>query len=306
MNQEEFERKTRAVFDPIHKSQGEDSYIFSRLPGLLSTDYLKVDKDWFVGKICLDAGCGSNANTTYAMLHMGARKVYALDLDSGTGNTILESVPKHLEEFEGRYRLDLGNVLSMQYADDFFDFTHCSGVLHHTLDVYQGLKELARVTKKGGTLYVMINGQGGVVREITNLLRERYLADAQFQSFIDNLDRERLVTIFQWIVSEMGAHGDEMADKVPDSLLRGLFDRDLVLTIKDRIQSPVYHEHTEEELVNWLTDHGFTGVERLTRYPRYKNIRRFLSPLYNRYDHEIARLLYGSGLIQLKAIKAAG
>ena len=305
MNQEEFERKTRAVFDPIHESQGEDAYIFSRLAGLLSTDYLRVEKDWFVGKICLDAGCGSNANATYAMLHMGARKVYALDLDSGTGNTILESVPKRLEEFDGRYRLDLGNVLSLHYADDFFDFTHCSGVLHHTRDVYQGLEELARVTKKGGTLYVMMNGKGGLFREISNLLRKIYSEEAQFQSFIDNLDSARLVKIFQGIVFEMGAHGDEMADKVPDSLLRELFDQDLALTIKDRIQSPVYHEHTEEELVDWLTDHGFTGVERLTRYPPYSNIRRFLSPLYNRYDHEIARLLHGSGVIQLKAIKAA-
>ena len=72
----------------------------------------------------------------------------------------------------------------------------------------------------------------------------------------------------------------------------------------DRVTAPAYHEHSEEELTQALYEAGFTTVQRLTRYPKMTNIRRFLSPLYERYDSKFARLFYGSGAVQLKAIKS--
>lgn len=306
MVSDSFEQKTRKIFDELHRSQGDDPYIFNRLVSLLSTEYLKVEDDWFIGKTCLDAGCGSNANATYSMLSMGAEKVYSFDLDSGTGTTILDTVPAQLQEFEDRYELSLGNVLDLHYPDNSFDFVHCSGVLHHSKDVYRGLGELARVTKSGGTLYFMLNGKGGLVREFLNFLRQKYDDDPEFRSLIDGLHEDQFAEAHQWIISEMAEHGDDFGQQIPVGLLEQLFDRDLVLSIQDRIKSPVYHEHTEEELVDWLNDNGFTDIERLSRYPRYKNVRRFLSPLYFQYNHPLARLLYGSGAVQLKAIKLSG
>ena len=287
----------------MHQAQGEDPYIFKRLVSLLSTEYLEVEDDWFVGKTCLDAGCGSNANATYSMMSMGAEKVHAFDLDPGHGPTILDTVPDRLQEFEGRYELSLGNVLDLHYPDELFDFVHCSGVLHHSQDVYQGLRELARVTKPGGTLYVMLNGKGGLIREFLNFLRQKYDADPEFRSLIDDLHEDQFTETHQWIISEMIQNGDDLGQQIPQGLLEQLFDRDLVLSIKDRIQAPVYLEHTEEELVDWFNNNGFQSVQRLSRYPQYRNVRRFLSPLYFRYDHPLARLLYGSGAVQLKGTK---
>ena len=305
MNRQQFEQSTRTVFDEIHRAQGDDQAIFKRLTGLLNTEYLGVEDDWFTNKICLDAGCGSNANATYSMLSMGAKKVYAFDLDPGSGDTVLDTVPKYLSEFEGRYELRLSNVLDMDYLDDFFDFSNCAGVLQHTADLYQGMRELARVTKPGGTLYMLINGKGGLIRDITNLLRDKYHDDDGFRFFIDNLNEQRFSEIADWISSEMAAHDDDMGERVSMELLRTLFDQDLVLTIKDRIAAPVYHEFSEEEIVEWLTDNGFHHVERLSRYPRYKNVRRFLSPLYNSYGHELSKMLFGSGQMGIKAVKGA-
>lgn len=51
------------------------------MTSLLNTEYLKLDKNYFHGKICLDAGCGSMGNATHSMLRMGAKKVYAMDLE---------------------------------------------------------------------------------------------------------------------------------------------------------------------------------------------------------------------------------
>ena len=272
----------------------------------MTTEYLKVPPNWFTGKICLDAGCGSNANGTHAMLSMGAEKVYAFDLDPGAGDTILESVPPFLQGFEGKYELSLDNVLDMDFPDGFFDYTHCAGVLHHTGDVLQGLRELARVTKQDGTLYVLVNGVGGLARDFTELLRQKYQDDGEIKALIDDLDADTLASAARWMLSEMTSYGDGIGEQIPESLISQMFDRDLVLTIKDRILSPVYHQIPEQELVTWLKDHGFTNVTRLARYPTYRNIRRFLSPFYNVHDHWLARLVFGEGAMGFKATKKAG
>ncbi|MDY0096172.1 MAG: class I SAM-dependent methyltransferase [Candidatus Vecturithrix sp.] len=294
-----FERRTREIFHALHKQQGENAQIFQRLTALLSPAYLQVPEDFFHGKICLDAGCGSNANATYSMLQQGAARVYAFDLD----DTIFETVPRHLQAFEGKYVLSTDNVLQMRFENNFFDVVHCSGVLHHTADLFAGLKELARVTKPGGLLYIMTYGKGGLIRDIVTYLRGKYQQDQQFANFVDTLDAAFFTDLFQMILCSMQAHGDDLARQISPEIMHTLFDEDLVLTIKDRITAPAYHEHDADELISALREYGFAEITRLTRYPEFTNIRRFLSPFYEQYDSEFAGLLYGSGSIQLKAVK---
>jgi len=294
------ENETRKIFHDIHCEQISNPVIFERLTELLSTEYLGVGSNFFLEKICLDAGCGSNANATYGMLQSGAKKVYAFDLNK----TILEEVPEKLDKFAGQYELTIGNLLNLQYEDNFFDFVHCSGVVHHSNDVFQSLTELTRVLKNGGLLYTVINGQGGIIREITNLLRDKYRTDDHFKRLIDDLNSNDFKDFFEWISIEMKSQGDPFFNKISLSFIETLFDQDLILTIKDRITAPVYEEHSEEELVDWFKNNGFAQIERLVRYPKYNGLRRFLSPLYYRYEHKFSRLLYGTGSIQLKVTKA--
>ncbi len=301
MKRQELERETRRIFHKIHTSQGNAPEIFNRLTSLLSCDYLEVKKDFFKNKVCLDAGCGSNANATFSMLKMGAKKVYAFDLDK----TILKSVPKFLHGFEGRYDLGTGNVLNMDYPDNFFDFVLCVGVLHHTANAMQGLKELARVTKKNGVLHITIQGKGGLVKEITDFLRDKYTKDAQFKKIIDGLEEKHFLRLWEWMSKIMEEQGDLIAGKISPAIIKELFNKDLVLTIKDRITAPTYDRYTEKEIKGWLEDNGFIKIKRLTRYPDIKNIRRFLCPFYYEFDNEFSRMLYGDGQIQIKATKAA-
>lgn len=300
MERVELEKKTRKIFHALHTEQGDEKYIFDRLSTLLSPEFLKVDADYFKGKVCLDAGCGSNANATWNMLSMGAEKVYAFDLDE----TVIHSVPKYLKKFEGKYEVCIGNVLNINFPDNYFNFVHCAGVLHHSADVYKGLSELMRVTESGGILYFDVYGKGGLVRDMTTFFRTKYSNDKEFRDLIDNLNEEALSEFFQWIITVMSEKDDALAKKAPMSLIKELFDKDLVLTIKDRIQAPVYYENTEEELVLWLKENGFEKIERITKYPHYKNVRRFLSPLYEQYDNKFSRIFYGSGQVQLKAVKS--
>ena len=260
---------------------------------------MQVEKGFFVNKICLDAGCGSNANATYAMLSMGAKKVYCFDLDS----SIYETIPNILSKFNGRYELGICNVLNMKYPDNFFDFVHCAGVLHSTHNPFKGLKELARVTKKSGILYIHVTGKGGLITDITDFLRRKYTTNDEFKSFIKDISPASFEKMFRFIFTIMEEKEDKYANKISPNVIKELFDKDLILTIRDRIQTPIYHQIPETKLIDWLRNNGFSNIQRLSRYPKYKNIRRFLSPFYDKYDNKFSRFLYGDGNIQIKAIK---
>lgn len=300
MKSDQIEKKTRTLFHGIHKKQAGNDEVFSRLVSLLSPEYLQESPDFFKQKICLDAGCGSNANATHSMLLQGAEKVYAFDLDE----SIFETAPSKLQSFEGKYELSVDNVLHTKYPDDFFDVVHCSGVLHHSTDVYKGMEELVRVTKPGGMLITMTYGKGGIIRDIATLLREKYQQDEAFRELIDTLDADVFKDFFEVLFKGMKAHGDSYLDRISQKDVLDLFDEDLALTIIDRIAAPLYLEHSEQELTDAFHRYGCTTVKRLKRYPVLHNIRRFLSPLYYDYESKYARLLYGDGAVQLKAIKS--
>lgn len=305
MNEDEieFNKKTRKVFHDIHVEQNKDDAIYNRLVALLSTDYLGVEKDYFNGKICLDAGCGSNANGAFAILSLGAKKVHAFDLDE----SFIPTARERLKPFEEKFELSPDNVLHTKFEDNKFDFIHCSGVLHHTgKPVIAGLNELSRILKPGGQLYFMVLGVGGLLHEFNYVLRRKYRTDEKFKSLIDNLDEIQIRKFILSIVSSMMDHNDDLIKSFSGKtamILENLFDKDLALTIKDRIQAPVYTESSEFELREWLEENGFKDIRRLKRYPKYSNVRRFLAPLYYEYNSQWARLFYGEGLIQIIATK---
>jgi SAM-dependent methyltransferase len=212
-----------------------------------------------------------------------------------------------LEAFQGRYTLVSGDVQALTFETEQFDFVHCSGVVHHLETPAQGFAELARVTRPGGRLYVGIMGaSNGILYAWVNLLREKYQQDEVFRQIVDNMSAEQLMWWVEWILVERRTH-EETTPK-EEAFFRSLFDRDLVLTIKDRLQAPTWNEFafTEAQVRDWYVAAGFAEVERVTRYPRgIGNVRRFLAPLYHRYENPLARLLFGDGFIQLVGKKAA-
>lgn len=295
--------KTRAVYDGLHREQLEDEAIFARLTELTTPAYFGVAEDYFRDKLVLDAGCGNNANAAYALLQAGARHVWALDV----GEEWMHTARVALEAFQGRYTLVSGDVQALTFETKQFDFVHCSGVVHHLETPAQGFAELARVTRPGGRLYVGIMGaSNGILYAWVNLLREKYQQDEVFRQIVDNLSAEQLMWWVEWILVERRTH-EETTPK-EEAFFRSLFDRDLVLTIKDRLQAPTWNEFafTEAQVRDWYVAAGFAEVERVTRYPRgIGNVRRFLAPLYHRYENPLARLLFGDGFIQLVGKKAA-
>lgn len=123
--------------------------------------------DFFTGKRCLDAGCGGG-RYSIAMALMGASSVVGLDVGAaGLEDARRRCTTIGLQNVEFRE----GSVLELPFKDEEFDFACCSGVLHHTVGVETGLRELNRVLKPGGSLYLLLYGAGGLYWPLNLVMR---------------------------------------------------------------------------------------------------------------------------------------
>lgn len=103
------------------------------------------------GGTVLDAGCGNGDYTRLALRH-GAR-VWAFDLSPGmVAATERRLAAAGLEPKEVR----VASVVDIPYPDDRFDVVLCFAVIDHVPDEHRldAVRELVRVLKPGGTLYI--------------------------------------------------------------------------------------------------------------------------------------------------------
>ena len=120
--------------------------------------HLPLNRDFFEGKLCLDAGSGSG-RATHSMLALGADRVCSIDAGEGCVRNTLE----RNREFADRLEVKLASVLEIPYPDESFDFVFCDGVLHHTTGPERGFSELVRVLKPGGEIVMGVYGRGGLM-----------------------------------------------------------------------------------------------------------------------------------------------
>jgi ubiquinone/menaquinone biosynthesis C-methylase UbiE len=90
-----------------------------------------------------------------------------------------------------------GSTTRLPFDDESFDFVASNGVIMHleTEDLAsQALRELSRVTKKGGYLYCYsgVDKPGLVDRYISPAFRKAYAENEDFKCFIDNIDHEKI------------------------------------------------------------------------------------------------------------------
>jgi uncharacterized protein YbaR (Trm112 family)/ubiquinone/menaquinone biosynthesis C-methylase UbiE len=112
-----------------------------------------IEKDFFRGKVVLDAGCGKGRHI-YLTSHFGARTVIGIE------------VGEAIEVAYANTR-DLNNVHLIQ-ADIYhpplrraFDYIYSIGVLHHLPKPEDGFKSLSGLLKSSGTISVWVYGREG-------------------------------------------------------------------------------------------------------------------------------------------------
>jgi len=228
---ENVEHKTGSYYGNLFKGFDDEHY-FNETLVLLKTRLERNNFDFkFVkGKTALDQGCGGGRYTV-ALKNLGLSKVVGLDC-SETG--IMDAKERlKLYDIENVF-FDVGSVLEMKYDDNYFDFVFSNGVLHHTLSIEKGIKELIRVLKPNGKGWLyLINKPGGIFWDMVEVLRP-------------------------------------MMKNVPYNFVRESFrimgvPTNKIFHILDHIMVPINVRLTSSEIINMLAKHGAIDIVRLER-----------------------------------------
>jgi SAM-dependent methyltransferase len=115
-----------------------------------------VDRNQWMDKRVLDVGCGQGTLLNY-LPRLGAT-VFGLDLSPVS----LYRAAAGAEELghSDRVYLTAGNAEGLPFSDDCFDAVLSFGVLHHTENTTEGVREIWRVLKPGGLALVMLYRTG--------------------------------------------------------------------------------------------------------------------------------------------------
>ena len=169
---------TQTVYGNLWKDLNDD-YVNNESKNVLLNIFEKNNQsiDLIKNKSVLDMGCGSG-RFTIALAQLGAQMVTGIDLGK-TGISIGRKISEKLNLKNIKF-LE-GNVNSLPFENDSFDFVFSKGVLHHTGNLNKGLDEYHRVLKKGGNGFLYLYGSGGLfwnsrikMREVMKLIPMNY------------------------------------------------------------------------------------------------------------------------------------
>ncbi|MCU0289514.1 MAG: class I SAM-dependent methyltransferase, partial [Acidobacteria bacterium] len=111
---------------------------------------LDINENDLFNKAFLDVGCG-HGEIELALGHLPIN-IFAVDL-SYSVDMILESIPK---DTLAHYHIIQANAHYLPFKDEIFDFVYSDGVLHHTSDTKKGVKEITRLVRENGKLFIMV------------------------------------------------------------------------------------------------------------------------------------------------------
>ncbi len=151
MQPHDYSQLTREIYHKQHTAIANDQVAMDRFINMFTYEYFGVDKNFFKEKKILDAGCGNTAKVIIAMHRLGAQDIHGFDLGHEFIPVATESLKRQGVPLTN-VSLKSGNLLSIPYPDESFDFVICHGVLLHLNnyeEVRQAFSELARVTKSG-------------------------------------------------------------------------------------------------------------------------------------------------------------
>jgi ubiquinone/menaquinone biosynthesis C-methylase UbiE len=127
-----------------------------------------INREVFRGKKCLDAGCGGGRGSIF-MAQSGAREVTGVDLSP---TNVASSRKRAAQKGFTNLHFEQQSLMDLPFEDESFDIVWCNGVLHHIADPDAGLREITRVLKKDGWMWLYLYGSGGIYWYTVDWIRE--------------------------------------------------------------------------------------------------------------------------------------
>ncbi len=146
----------------------------------------------FEGKRCLDAGCGGGRGSIL-MAEAGASEVVGIDLsETNVATSRMRAEQRGLDQCT----FQQASLLEVPFEDESFDVVWSNGVLHHTDDPDLTLREITRVLKPGGWMWLYLYGSGGIywymVDWVRDLLVDVDVRDAIYQLRLQDVPIRRI------------------------------------------------------------------------------------------------------------------
>ena len=138
------------------KSLNDDRFKFAEKS---LTEFMKSD---LKGKSFIDIGCGSGL-FSYTALNLGASRVVSFDIDPFSVQCCRYLYDKANKP--NNWEISEGSILNKEFVSKFgeFDVVYSWGVLHHTGDMWEAIRNSANLVKYGGYYYIAIyNKRGGL------------------------------------------------------------------------------------------------------------------------------------------------
>ncbi len=166
-NLNDSEIKTGALFGNLFTAYDDQSFLQSVELFVQRFRDNKFDVSWFQNKRCLDAGCGGG-RYSIALQKLGAQSVVGVDIThEGIEDARRRAASLDCENIEFRE----ASVEALPFADDSFDCVIFSGVLMHTKEPVEVIREMHRVLRKNGMLYALVYATEGLRWPLVQMLR---------------------------------------------------------------------------------------------------------------------------------------
>ena len=147
MSQKDIFSSVNEMYELVPFPQYDHDERVHNLPDeILRYKYLNIDSK-MKGARMLDVGCGTGDRSILVAKHYKVKELVGLDACKNS----LEIASKVAQEEAYPFFTPVnGSLFEIPFQDNYFDIVVSWGVLHHTGDPFEGLKEMKRVCKEGG------------------------------------------------------------------------------------------------------------------------------------------------------------
>jgi len=227
------EKSTGNIYDSLFTSYSKEQFEESVDLFFMRHKMWNIDLNWFKGKTCLDAGCGGG-RFVVALSRCGAEKVCGIDVSL---DAIKAAQTRAKERGFNMVEFKNASVLAIPYPDKSFDYVLCSGVILLTPDPFKAFRELCRVLKPGGKMFLSVYGKGGLKWFVNDVFRYTICKIVSFKIM------ERVFKFF-------GVPANKRYN------------------ILDNLYTPYTKRFSEKEIRSWFSEAGFENIKRV-KFERY-------------------------------------
>lgn len=133
------------------------------------------------GKEILDSGCGPGRYINL-LLAFNVKRIVGLEQGPRLISVLNERFKSHPS-----VEVVKGTCERLEFPDESFDFVLSNGVMHHTpSDIKTMIQDHARVLRKGGVMFIMLIGKGGLELKMWKFLRD-FLYDIPLETMLETL-----------------------------------------------------------------------------------------------------------------------